>query len=179
VPLVVLFHGATSNPLQVLPIMRAQAESHGFMLLIPKSQERTWDVIMGGFGPDVEALDTALAYVYDHFDVDPVRRVLAGFSDGASYALSLGLVNGEMFGQLFALSAGYVIPGPRQGRPRIFMSHGWNDRVLPIDRCGRRVMSRLRGEGYAVDYREFDGGHEVPPEAVEVALAWLFPPEGD
>jgi predicted esterase len=29
----------------------------------------------------------------------------------------------------------------------------------------------LKGEGYDVAYREFDGGHVVPPEMVTAAIA--------
>ena len=41
--------------------------------------------------------------------------------------------------------------------------------MLPIDRCGRTVVRRLRGAGYDVTYEEFDGGHVVTHarEAVE------------
>ena len=30
--------------------------------------------------------------------------------------------------------------------------------------------------GYDVRYREFDGGHEVPPEIARGALDWLLAP---
>ena len=48
---------------------------------------------------------------------------------------------------------------------------GVHDRVLPIDACSRRLEPKLRQAGYDLDYREFDGGHEVPPEMVTAAVA--------
>jgi phospholipase/carboxylesterase len=51
------------------------------------------------------------------------------------------------------------------------VSHGIDDRVLPIDPCSRRLVPALRNSGYDVDYREFDGGHTVPPEMVTAAIA--------
>ena len=42
--------------------------------------------------------------------------------------------------------------------------------VLPIERCGRRIAVRLRALGYAVNYREFSGGHVVPADMVETAF---------
>ncbi|GAA1558861.1 hypothetical protein GCM10009789_10370 [Kribbella sancticallisti] len=70
-PLVVMLHGATSNPRQALPYMQEEAQQRGFLLLVPKSQDYTWDVIRGGFGPDVEAIDHLLEDLYDRFRVDP------------------------------------------------------------------------------------------------------------
>lgn len=51
---------------------------------------------------------------------------------------------------------------------------GVEDRVLPIDRCSRPLVRRLKGAGYAVDYREFDGPHTVPAEIAKGAFAWLL-----
>src|ERR1700712_1266699 len=171
VPLVVLLHGATSNPADVLPIMEEQAQRKGFLVLAPKSIDYTWDVIVGGaFGPDVAALDSALSEVFSQFDVDPERVAVAGISDGASYALSLGLANGDLFTHILAFSPGYFAPGHREGHPRIFISHGREDAVLPIEKTSWRVVSLLKRTGYQVDFREFTGGHEAPVEMVDAAV---------
>ena len=96
-----------------------------------------------------------------------------GFSAGASYALSLGLLNGDLFTHVIAFSPGFVAEGTRRGKPRIFVSHGVHDPILPIDRCGRRIVRDLRGDDCDVLYTEFDGGHAVPTEIVGAAVAWL------
>lgn len=170
VPLVVFLHGSGGEPARSLSFLEAAAERLEFLLLVPKSFHYTWDVILGGFGPDAESLDRVLAEVFDRFAVDADRVLLSGFSDGASYALTLGLRNGELFRRILAYSPGFVVPGPRTGRPSIFVSHGTDDPVLPIDRCSRAIVPRLRAEGYDVDYREFGGGHVVPPEMVAASL---------
>src|ERR687890_28697 len=90
----------------------------------------------------------------------PVGR----FSDGASYALSLGINNGDLFTDVLAFSPGFMAPSMSVGTPRFFVSHGRRDRVLPIERCSRRIVPQLERAGYEVTYREFDGGHTVPPE---------------
>jgi predicted esterase len=169
-PLVVLLHGATSRPDRVLPVLRADAERTGFLLLAPKSHEYSWDIIGGGFGPDVATLDRLLVEVFDRFEVDPARIALAGFSDGASYALSLGLVNGELFSRILAFSPGFLVPGRRAGKPAVFLCHGDADTVLPIERCGRPLAARLRADGYPLDYREFAGGHTVPADLATAAV---------
>jgi predicted esterase len=57
-------------------------------------------------------------------------------------------------------------------RPRIWVSHGTDDRVLPVDRCGRQVVRTLREAGYDVRYEEFEGGHDITPQLVADALTW-------
>jgi predicted esterase len=48
-----------------------------------------------------------------------------------------------------------------------------HDRVLPIDLCSRPLVASLREGGYDVEYREFDGGHEMPGPIVHAAFRWL------
>ena len=98
---------------------------------------------------------------------------MTGFSDGASYGLSLGLTNGDLFTHLIAFSPGFMAPATKRGKPPIFVSHGTHDGVLPIERCSRRIVPQLDREGYEVRYREFDGTHTVPRSIARDALEWL------
>ena len=93
-------------------------------------------------------------------------------SDGGSYALSLGVANGDLAEAVLAFSPGFVAAPGRYGRPRFWISHGTQDRVLPVDRCGRRVARDLQAEGYEVRYEEFAGGHVVTPELVTASIDW-------
>ncbi|WP_210505234.1 alpha/beta hydrolase [Naasia sp. SYSU D00057] len=175
-PLIVFLHGSGAQPARSLHFLEAEAQRLGFLLLLPKSLHYTWDVILGGFGPDVASLDAVLAEIFDLFPVDPERVALSGFSDGASYALTLGMRNGELFRRILAYSPGFTVPGPGSGRPAVFVSHGTDDPVLPIDRCSRVIVPGLLREGYEVDYREFRGGHEVPADQVAASLTFLGEP---
>jgi len=175
-PLVVMLHGAGGDAEGGLAPLQGLADATGVLLLAPESRGRTWDVIGGGFGPDVAFIDQALEHVFDRYAVDPERVAVAGFSDGASYALSLGLTNGELFGHVIAFSPGFMAPGDRQGEPPVFISHGIGDDVLPIDRCSRWIVPALRGDGYQVLYREFDGGHTVPADLAQEALTRFLEP---
>ncbi|HEV2723414.1 MAG TPA: hypothetical protein VGV10_02180 [Thermoleophilaceae bacterium] len=172
-PLVVVLHGAGSGARGGLAPLRELADDAGLMLLAPKSRGQTWDVIEGGFGPDVAVLDALLAHVFRRYAVDLERIALGGFSDGASYALSLGLSNGDLFTHLIAFSPGFMAPGPKRGRPSIYVSHGVEDEVLPIESCSRRLVPALRRGGYHVHYREFGGGHTVPAPVARAAVTWL------
>jgi phospholipase/carboxylesterase len=141
-------------------------------VLAPTSVASTWDLIAGGLGRDVAVLDAALAQAFDRVPVD--RVALSGFSDGGSYALSLGVANGDLAEVVLAFSPGFVAAPGRYGRPRFWISHGTEDRVLPVDRCGRRVSGDLAAEGYDVRYEEFTGGHVMTPDLVTAALGWWF-----
>ena len=72
---------------------------------------------------------------------------------------------------VLAFSPGFAAPAEVRGSPRVFLSHGRADAVLPIERCGRRLARGLRQAGYDLDYREFAGGHVVPSDMVEAAFA--------
>jgi phospholipase/carboxylesterase len=169
-PLLVMLHGAGGSAANVMPIVADSAEAHGVIVLAPDSRGGTWDVIRQDYGEDVAFLDRALGEVFRTCPVDPARIAIAGFSDGASYALSLGLINGALFRDIIAFSPGFALPTRTEDAPSIFISHGREDPVLPIERCGRRIAVRLRSLGYNIDYREFVGGHVVPTEMVEAAF---------
>ena len=172
-PLVVLLHGAGEDARDGLAQLREQADVSGLILLSLASRGPTWDFVMGGYGPDVAAIDAALENTFARYAVDPARVAIGGYSDGASYALSLGIANGDLFTHVLAFSPGFVAPAGRVGSPRIFVSHGKRDRWLPIDRCSRRIVPQLERAGYEVTYREFDGPHVVPPQIGREAVDWL------
>lgn len=172
---VLLFlHGATQGAASVVRRMGPAADQAGIVLVAPESRDRTWDAIRGDFGDDVAFLNRTLDFVFAHADVDPARLTVGGFSDGASYGLSLGLANGDLFSRVMACSPGFVIQAPPRGRPRVFVSHGTADQILPIDQCSRVIVPRLRSMGYDVTLREFDGRHELPPEVAGEAARWML-----
>ncbi len=170
-PLIVALHGAGGIASQMLDLFVRSAEARGMILLAPESRGHTWDVIRGGYGPDISFIDEALKKVFQMHPVDPQRIAVSGFSDGASYALSVGVINGELFDHILAFSPGFVAPTQTEDAPKIFISHGVHDEVLPIGPCSRRIVPSLERAGYDVEYREFDGSHVVPPDMVDLAVA--------
>ena len=173
VPLLLFLHGATQSGERMLARVGAAADQAGVAVLAPDSRGTTWDAIRGDFSDDVAFLDRALEHVFGHLAIDPTRIAIGGFSDGASYALSLGLANGDLFPRVVACSPGFIIQAPAHGHPLFFFSHGTNDQVLPIDQCSRVIVPRLQQMGYAVTFREFNGRHELPPEMAAEALRWV------
>jgi predicted esterase len=172
-PLLVFLHGATQRGAAMLRRIGPLADQLGVALLTPDSRGTTWDAIGGAFGEDVAFLNRALEFVFARVAVDPARVAIGGFSDGASYALSLALANGDLFSRVVACSPGFILGAPARGRPRFFVSHGIADQILPIDQCSRVIVPRLRSMGYDVTYREFEGRHEMPPGIADEALKWM------
>jgi phospholipase/carboxylesterase len=170
--LIVLLHGAGGSGDRFIKRLGAAIDDIGAAVLVPTSRSGTWDAIRGGFGPDVAFLDLALDAVFRRMAVDPARISVGGFSDGASYALSLGVINGDLFSRVVAFSPGFIVPGAPKGQPEIFISHGTSDPILPIDQCSRRIVPVLKQRGYPVTFREFDGGHEMPPAIAQEGLRW-------
>ena len=171
--LVVALHGAGGQARAALDLLRSDADARGLVVLAPSSAGSSWAGLFGRRDPDTVALDAALASVLDRHPFDPAAVAVAGFSDGASYALSLGLANGDLFHRVVAFSPGFENAGERRGRPRILVTHGLLDAVLPIERTSRRLVPALRSQGYEVVYHEFDDGHVVPPRYVAEAARWL------
>lgn len=170
--LALLLHGAGGSPRQGLDLLLPIADERRLLLVAPKSASGTWDLIVDGFGPDVRRIDRVLEEILDSYPVE--RMLVGGFSDGASYALSIGLTNGDLFDAVLAFSPGFAAPLLAHGQPRVYVSHGTDDRVLPIDVCSRRLVPRLEALGYPVTYEEFEGGHEVPERIADHAVSWLL-----
>lgn len=172
-PFVVTLHGAGGSADNGLRPLLPLADRFGMILLSPYARLSTWDVIHDAYGPDVAHIDHALDEAFACFAVDADHVAIEGFSDGASYALSLGIANGDLFTHIMAFSPGFMAPTTQVGAPRIFVSHGTHDPTLRIDRTSRTIVPRLKQAGYDVVYEEFDGGHTVPPFIAHAAAAWF------
>jgi predicted esterase len=175
-PLLVLLHGAGGSGERILDRVGAAAGAAGVAVLAPDSRGSTWDAVRYGFGPDVTFVNRALERVFGTVSVDAARVAVGGFSDGATYALSLGLINGDLFPRVVAFSPGFVADGTPHGKPRFFISHGTSDRILPIDESSRAIVPALRLRGYDVMFREFDGGHQIPADIARDAMSFLLSP---
>ena len=172
-PLFVMLHGATQSAEDMFWYLGDANEEAGVAVLAPNSRDTSWDAIGGSFGEDVEYLNRALERVFETAAIDPARVSICGFSDGATYALSLGMINGDLFSRAVGFSPGFLIDGAVHGKPEIFISHGTRDHILPINRCGRRVVAELEARGYDVTFREFDGDHEIPTDIAREGLRWV------
>lgn len=185
-PLVVILHGRGGPSSRLLAEFKPEADARGLILLAPRSSETTWDLIIdaarygGGrpregaslrFGRDVARIDSALAEIFANAAIDPQRIVLAGFSDGASYALSLGLANPTLFRGIVAMSPGLMVaPDEADDTQRLFITHGRSDRVIPIKVSRDGLARALADAGMNVRFHQFNGSHEVDRKALREGL---------
>lgn len=172
-PLLVWLHGGGGRSDDIRHIFPL-AEKLGVVILAVDARHNTWDGIDSPFGPDVLFIDEALRHTFERVSIDPERTALGGLSDGASYALALGRVNGDLFTHLIAVApASMKPPSPPTGEPRIFVAHGTKDNVYSVEISRQFVVPRLKNAGYDVTYFEFDGPHWVPVPVAREALKWL------
>ena len=168
-----MLHGAGGSARDMVAHSGPLSDATNTVILATDSRALTWDILGGRYGPDIAFIDQALDWAFARCAVDPTRVGIGGFSDGASYALSVGLANGDLFTHVLAFSPGFMAPPARVGKPRIFISHGTQDQVLAIDSTSRSLVPQLERGGYQVRYREFAGPHTVPLEVAREAMEWF------
>jgi len=178
--LILMLHGAGCEAKHGIDPLLNYADENNFILVAPKSKESTWDCIRHKkYGEDVAYIDKVLSYIFEYFNINFHQIAIEGFSDGATYALSLGFVNRDLFTSIMAFSPGYIFfPSgtsldtleARTTTPRIFFSHGTHDQVLHIDYCSRRITKNLKRCGFDHCYFEFKGGHTITSGCIDEAL---------
>ncbi|MGI5516955.1 alpha/beta hydrolase [Streptomyces sp. CA-106131] len=173
-PLLVAFHHAGGAPSDMLALLRCEAERRGVLLLAPAAARQTWDAVRNGvYGRDAAALRNILTTVRMHFPIDPDRIAIAGYRDGASYALGLGLANGNLFTRILAYSPDHIPPGCRTGRPTVFISHEQHNTPPTAATAGQRIVAALEDDGYHVDHIEHPGGQSTPASVVKTSAELL------
>jgi phospholipase/carboxylesterase len=171
-PLLVWLHGAGGQG-NVSTTLSDLADEFGIIVLAPDSREWTWGVVLGDWDPDLDFLQQAMRQAQARCAVDRDRIWLGGFSDGASFSLSLGISYGNVFRRVYAGSPGLLRPIAANGKPPLFISHGSSDTTMPIDQTSRKFVPRLKTLGYEVTYREYDGRHQLPPEILREVIEWF------
>jgi phospholipase/carboxylesterase len=170
--LILTLHGAGGGARDGLHAFRGAWDVPGVVMVAPAARGSTWS-FFGGRDVDVPVVERAVAQAFARCRIDPRLVAVGGFSDGASYALTLGLTNGDLFRAVIALSPGGAHTDSRVGAPRVFVAHGTGDQVLPIE-LSNAIVRSLRSSGYSVTYRRFAGDHEVRPEIARMAVRWFL-----
>ena len=158
VPLVITLHGSGRDGRTLVDLFRGLASSERFIVVGPDSADRRgWQV--PGDGPAflyflVEALKTK-------HQIDGHRVYLFGHSAGASFALTMGLLESEYFAGV----ASHAVTLQREDRNQLLAAprkmpmallHGTSDSTIPIARA-REARDILIGAGFDVHLRELGG----------------------
>ena len=173
VPLIVMLHGANGDQPPIDQVVTVAAQ-HGIPVLVPYSRLNTWDGVHGPIGPDVAIIDKALRATFERVRVQPGRIAMAGFSDGAGYALMLGIANGDLISHVISFAPGFINPVNRFGKPDIMILHGLSDPITSARATEENIVPFLRTLGYVVEFRTFDGGHQVREAETQMAVQWFM-----
>jgi phospholipase/carboxylesterase len=134
---------------------------------------------MGGADVDADRLRETIESVAARYPVDRARVLLTGMSDGATYALLLGLRSGPPFTHL-APACGVLHPllfagglDRAQDFP-IYLIHGALDWMFPVY-TARMGRDALLSAGARLVYREIeDLSHTYPRDENPKILDWLM-----
>ena len=179
-PLITVLHGAGRQDEMLVKAVRDEPDRRQAFFLVPRSLLPTWDLIASAGRPDLDFLEFAYDLVYRRYPIDPARQALLGYSDGASYALSVGLSNPQLFRALMAWAAGFIALDPgfdpdAARKPDILLEYGTHDQIFPFEHVALPMRANLERAGYAVEWRVDQGGKHWPsPDFLPEALDWFF-----
>lgn len=195
-PLLTVLHGAGRQDEMLMKAYKGEAERRQALFLIPRSLHPTWDLIVTSASqaeppavpgqetstarPDGDFLEYALDLIYRRYPIDPERQALVGYSDGASYALSLGLANPDLFQALLCWAAGYFATDSETAaagtpRPQVLLEYGTHDELFPFEQVALPMRAQLEALGCDVHFRVDEGGRHWPSgQFQDEALDWFF-----
>ena len=176
-PLIVVLHGAGGDARYFLDQFKHDADQRGAILLSVQSSGRTWAQRRPTDDEaDVANIKAAIAELTAKAPIDEGRTTVMGFSDGASYALSIGMAYPGLFRTIVAFSPGYAFaPSNIDTEQRIFIAHSRRDPILPAANV-RDMIKGLEGAGYSPEVHWFTGGHEIDPQLKNAALDFALAP---
>jgi phospholipase/carboxylesterase len=101
------------------------------------------------------------------------RTILSGFSQGGAMTLDVGLI--LPLAGLCCLS-GYLHSEPQAGDsplPPVLIVHGRQDSVVPVG-AAQQARAKLTALGANVTYHEFEIGHEISPDVLELMQKFIL-----
>src|SRR4029078_5440353 len=106
-----------------------------------------------GRSRDSDRVEAAIDALSKQLPFARSRTVLAGFSDGATFALAMGMARSRPFSAVIAWSPGIAIETalPARGR-RVFVSHGTRDPTLHFAVTCGEIVPLLKSEGAKVSF---------------------------
>jgi phospholipase/carboxylesterase len=191
--LLVLHHGRGADQHDLLPLADVFDPERRLHVVTPQAPFQLpgapgfhWYVVPRVGYPEPETFEASRARLSTFHDemwertgLTPAQTVLGGFSQGTvmSYAMTLSADRPAPAGVL-ALSG--FIPNVPEWEPAfsdrqamgVLISHGRLDPVIPVQ-FGQQAREALEAAGLTVDYREFEGGHNVDPRDLPRAVAWM------
>lgn len=188
-PTILALHGRGSNEQDLMGL--ASHLPGGLLWISPRAPLRLgpssyeWFRVRVIGKPDPEQVASALETI-DHFvdeilsayPIDPQKLFLLGFSQGSLLSMCYALIHPARVAGVVAQS-GYIPNGvdleigeiDMKNKPFI-LTHGEHDTLIPIE-WGRASRDLLQKLGVDLAYHEFQMGHSVSIDSLEVISAWL------
>ena len=191
--LLVLHHGRGADEQDLLPLAdvldpqrRLHVVSPRAPLTLPGWPGYHWYVVQRVGYPDRDTFKAAFGALADLHDelwqrtgLTPEQTVLGGFSMGSVMSYSLGLGPGRpapagvlAFSGFVPVVEGWEPELESRGGVRAFVAHGRGDPIIGVD-FARQARELLESGGLEVEYHETDAAHNIDPEVVPAAAAWL------
>lgn len=187
-PTVFTLHGKGSNERNMFRLVAPLAEDFiiiGIRGNLPLGAGyQYYDLISLGnpirelFDEAVTALEAFIHYATDKYPVDPDRRYLLGFSQGAILSMTLAFVMGERLKGIVALN-GYIpdfvkTEYPVQSMRNVagFISHGEYDSVFPV-RIGHETAAYMKDKMNRLSFKIYPTDHGVSEENQLDFMNWL------
>ncbi len=187
--LLVLVHGLGADENDLAQLVAYLDADGRFVTVLPRAPKPygpgyQW-YEFGANGPDpatflesVDALDTLVDEACAEHGLQRSEAVLAGFSQGASLMVALGLRSGSTRPAGILAMSGFLpeVEGLDYDwdteLPPVLVQHGSHDPMIPVDR-GRSAARTLAEHGAPTVYGEYPMAHQVALESVEQGAAWL------
>ncbi|RIX49367.1 esterase [Paenibacillus nanensis] len=135
------------------------------------------------FDEAVQNLEAFIRYATAKYPIDPGKRYLLGFSQGAILTMTLALVMGEQLKGIVALN-GYIPDFVKTEYPirsikdvSVFVSHGEFDSVFPV-RIGHETAAYLRERTDRLTFKLYSADHGVTVENQRDFANWLVQDAG-
>ncbi|MDA0985981.1 MAG: alpha/beta fold hydrolase [Bacteroidetes bacterium] len=113
------------------------------------------------------------------FNADPKKIFLLGFSQGAMIAFHTALIYPEkifsvlaLSGRLTSMSFDKRAADDKLKHLKIFISHGINDEIIPINRA-RNTKALLEKLPIEINYNEYKMGHGINLDCLKDFTNWI------
>lgn len=187
-PVVFTLHGKGSNERNMLGLVEPLAEQCiiiGIRGNLPLGAGyQYYDLISLGnpvretFDASIQALEAFILQATEEYPIDPARRYVLGFSQGAILAMTLALVMGDSLRGIVAMN-GYIPDFVRNEYPlssvkdvSVFLSHGEFDTVFPV-RIGHETAAYFRERAPRLTFNLYPADHGVTEENCRDVLNWI------
>ena len=126
----------------------------------------------------INTIDHFVDEVLGTYPIDPQKLFLLGFSQGSLLSMCYTLTHPSRIAGVIAQS-GYIPNGVEleideagmKGKP-FLLTHGEQDTMIPVE-WGRASRDQLQNLGVDLTYHEFQMGHSVSMESLELIYKWL------